>query len=193
MFTFRGDDHTYWLDDVRLTGVTESLARVGVLDATHYDDTGTHRGRDVHEWCKHFARKGDDLPPPRALRGYCRAFERMCAEARPTFHAVEDPLHNPSLQLAGTTDAVLAFAAPGYPTGLGIGDWKTGAPEDWHQFQLALYAIMAEAAHGPITWGVDIYLQDTGKWRPKFVQIDARLRRQAHAFLSSAQWLIAHR
>lgn len=115
-FSFRKEDHSYWLGDKRVPGVSEILSQqlggAGTLqDFSMIDPAVLQRkieiGRAVHllaEWYD----LGEDIDPDSidpACAGYFNGWRRFCAEMRPQFDlaAIEQPVYSP-LGFAGTPD-----------------------------------------------------------------------------------------
>lgn len=136
-FRFDYHDHTYWVGDRRVPGVSEMLQKTGWIDPTHYNEEGRRRGSAVHEFTSAYDLNSldvDRLVSP--YRGFVLGHVEVVKQLRPTWLAVEEPVVHPGFLFGCRPDRVMkAFKA------VGLMDQKTGGPEKWHQIQLALQAI----------------------------------------------------
>jgi hypothetical protein len=148
-FTFRPDDHTYWLGNEQVLGCTECLKEVGILDDTWYDDRGTERGTVVHRYSAAVDRKApkkiiNQVAKPLYTNewgGYAASWQIFVKAWVESWLMIETPLLDGQRRIAGSPDRVAIIRAPGVRH-IGIPDLKTGDVEPWHRFQASIYILL---------------------------------------------------
>lgn len=136
---FRPSDHTYWCDARRLLSATEMLRMVGYIDPTWFTDAAREFGSHVHQAIAlALADDLDWLSLDAAQRLRVEQALRFLAEREVEIDAVEQPLFDEVLGIAGTPDVVGSWMTPRGRRHVVI-DWKTGDPQAWHPLQLAIY------------------------------------------------------
>ncbi len=168
-FRFDPSDHSYYLGDRRLIGVSEAIQTAGLKDFSRIDPTvlerAQQRGTAVHAAC-HFLDEGDldwaTVSPE--IEPYVRAWERFKKETGVELLGIEKPLFHATLGYAGTPDRVVNL----YPH-KGIIDLKTYAPDAVTGIQLAGYSYLEfgpqPTLDAPKRWG--LWLKDDGKYSLK--------------------------
>jgi hypothetical protein len=124
-FRFDPSDHSYYLGDRRLIGVSEAIQTAGLKDFSRIDPTvlerAEQRGTAVHAAC-HYLDDGDlnwaTVSPE--IEPYVRAWERFKKETGVELLEIEKPRYHATLGFAGTPDSVVNL----YPH-KGIIDLKT--------------------------------------------------------------------
>lgn len=157
--------HRYWLDGRELDGCTTTLGSVGLIDRSRYTDEARERGSYVHDII-HADRDGD-LAEERvdpSLFGYLLAARAYIRESGVDVIAFERPLADPVRGIAGKPDIIGGTASQRCT----IIDWKTGAHERWHGYQLAWYEHLARVNGlvGGLVDRVAVYLRDDGTYQP---------------------------
>jgi hypothetical protein len=165
-FRFDPSDHSYYLGDRRLIGVSEAIQTAGLKDFSRIDPTvlerAEQRGTAVHAAC-HYLDDGDlnwaTVSPE--IEPYVRAWERFKKETGVELLGIEKPLFHATLGFAGTPDRVVNL----YPH-KGIIDLKTYAPDAVTGIQLAGYSYLELGQQSPLDapkrWG--LWLKDDGKY-----------------------------
>ena len=188
-------EHTFTKNGVTYKdrSVTQVLKRVGRIDDRWYDDWCRDRGTFVHQALQHYMEAGfgpgglwlDQLDP--AITGYVQAGINFLGETGFEPWVVEQPFVDEDLGFCGVPDVfgtwredtswfreVIAtlMRALGLRNSWTLIDWKTGAPEDWHDWQHAAYGLAAQ--RNPETFiqkptiQMTIKLNSDGTWRHKF-------------------------
>jgi hypothetical protein len=150
-FRFDPSDHSYYLGDRRLIGVSEAIQTAGLKDFSRIDPTvlerAEQRGTAVHAAC-HYLDDGDlnwaTVSPE--IEPYVRAWERFKKETGVELLGIEKPLFHATLGFAGTPDRVVNL----YPH-KGIIDLKTYAPDAVTGIQLAGYSYL-ELGQQSLRW-----------------------------------------
>ena len=156
---FDAQTHSYFIDGAPVPSVTQLLKAAGKINGQHYTQGSRDRGTDVHRLTQRHDAGELVFPPSNYLRSYRLACDVMSA----TWELIERPLASPTLGFAGTIDRVgLVFGARA------IVEIKTGACEDWHRLQTALYALLFDE---PAIDRYALYLKPTGT-QAKLVQHD---------------------
>lgn len=165
-FRFDPSDHSYYLGDRRLIGVSEAIQTAGLKDFSRIDPTvlerAQQRGTAVHSACQYLD-EGDldwaTVSPE--IEPYVRAWERFKKETGVELLGIEKPLFHATLGFAGTPDRVVNL----YPH-KGIIDLKTYAPDAVTGIQLAGYSYLEFGPQptwdAPKRWG--LWLKDDGKY-----------------------------
>jgi hypothetical protein len=165
-FRFDPSDHSYYLGDRRLIGVSEAIQTAGLKDFSRIDPTvlerAQQRGTAVHSACQYLD-EGDldwaTVSPE--IEPYVRAWERFKKETGVELLGIEKPLFHATLGFAGTPDRVVNL----YPH-KGIIDLKTYAPDAVTGIQLAGYSYLELGQQSPLDapkrWG--LWLKDDGRY-----------------------------
>ena len=155
--TFDEQSHTYTIGDRRLPSVTEIIKSAGLMDIRFFDDYTRTRGQFVHSACE-LLDLGilDEDALDQALIQYVVAYKLFLSEARPIWTAIEEPLFDDAIGVAGKPDRLSAD---------GVTDIKAGQPQPWHGIQLALYAMLAKKPITTIRRG--LYLRGDGTYKVK--------------------------
>lgn len=165
-FRFDPLDHSYWLGENRLIGVTEAMQAAGLTDFSRVDpqvlEHARQRGTAVHAAC-HYLDDGDlnwaTVSPE--IEPYVRAWERFKADTGVVIVECEKPRYHATLGFAGTPDRVVVLNCA-----KGTIDLKTYKPDAVTGVQLAGYSFLAfgpqRAYDTPKRWGIE--LKDDGKY-----------------------------
>ena len=106
-FVFRPDDHTYWLNDKQLPGVTSTLKPLTdydtipkkILDAAAERGKRVHLATELHDYgTLDYGTISDEIWP------YLNAYMKFLADKRPTIVGIEQQVYHPTLMYAGTYD-----------------------------------------------------------------------------------------
>lgn len=142
-FAYRDADHTYWLDNRRIGGVTEIITACGLINDQHFTEEARIRGRNVHRAIRYLLE--DDLDEDslsdeiKLYVGQFVAFRKIFP-FMPYLDLIEKPQYHPISLYGGTPDL------PCYnDTGDILMDIKACAPKSWHGIQLYAYADMLVA------------------------------------------------
>jgi hypothetical protein len=120
---------------VDLPHVTDLLKDAGLIDVRWLTQYARDRGTAVHLAASLLVR--DDLDEESVTEDvnvYLRGFRRFLRDVKPEIIGTEIPVENKELGYCGTTDLLLRIHGR-----KGALDEKCGAPECWHQLQLAGY------------------------------------------------------
>lgn len=138
--------------------VTELLKDVGLIDSTFFNHYAAQRGTAVHSACHYLDENdldrstvSDEIAP------YLEGYEKFKKESGMTFDIIEKPLYSSVYRLKGRPDRVNTKPAI-------VLDLKTGIPQEWHKWQLALYHILAFPA-SVIGKRFGLYLNNNGGYR----------------------------
>ena len=150
-FSFRSEDHTYWLAGVRLPSVTEILRACGLV--FQGQESYLWRGRVIHRCCELLARGLLDWRSvdPRILP-WVQSYDKFLQHQKWIAHAVEFSSYSKSYFFAGTWDA-------DFQDGWLI-DLKSGGAAKWHKLQIGGYWHL-NGEHRKTRCGT-LYLQDDG-------------------------------
>jgi hypothetical protein len=133
-FLYEPKSHRYFLDGVRIPGITSVLTRAGILDTRWYTEEGCRRGTAVH-MALQFAAEGDLNPASvhPSLVPYLDAFERFRVETgwEPT-ERPELAVYSETLRYATQIDGIGTMRGE-----LWVLNWKTGAKQPWWAVQSA--------------------------------------------------------
>lgn len=143
-FRFDANDHTYWLGDVRLIGVSEAIQAAGLksFDGIRPEtlERARLRGIAVHAAC-HYLDDGDlnwkTVSPE--IEPFVRGWERFKADTGFVADEIEAPIFDPTRGVAGTPDRIGRF--PGSHV-RAVVDIKTYAPDDVTGVQTAAYGLI---------------------------------------------------
>lgn len=165
-FRFVKEDHSYWVGETRLIGVSEAIQAAGLKDFSKIDpavlERARQRGTAVHAAC-HYLDEGDldwaTVSPE--IEPYVRAWERFKADTSVEIMYIEQSRINAPLLLGGTPDRVVIMNGS-----RGIIDLKTYKPDRVAGVQLAAYSYLEfgpqPAIAGAKRWG--LWLKDNGKY-----------------------------
>lgn len=140
-FRFDPADHSYYLGDKRLIGVSEAIQAAGLKDFSRIEtdvlEHARQRGTAVHAAC-HFFDQGDlDWDSvSEEIKPYVLAWERFSLDFPLEWSEVEKPLYHATHGLAGTPDRVTD------KPGRTITDIKTYRPDAVTGVQLAAYSLL---------------------------------------------------
>lgn len=161
-FTFREEDHTYWLDNVCLPSVTQILHDLGLVNGTYFTPEHADRGTRVHRATEFFDETGTDDPElDTDIAGYLEGWKKFRDETGFTPEHIEVPFYSRS-GFAGTIDRIGRTHAVN-PVLLDI---KSGAPANWHRFQLSAYALLTREYLNVSVWELwAVHLSRDGKYK----------------------------
>ena len=137
--------------------VSEILRSCGLTDLTWCTQEALDRGRAVHLACE-LDDKGDldESSVDPVVMPYLVGWRKFRKELEPQILSVEEEVEHPHYGYKGRLDRRIILGARE-----GIGDLKSGPPQDHHALQIALYAMCFDR---PLArWG--IYLSDEGKYK----------------------------
>jgi hypothetical protein len=140
------DDHRYFYGAVEVPGVTNILAKAGLVDfdAPWFTEEARRRGTDLHAWCRRVndgTIDWDGIPEDMLaeVEGYANWKDTAGFEVL----GCEEPLYHPTRKYAGTYDTRGRIAdAPSV-----LIDLKRGVAVPAVGVQLAGYAFLLEAEH----------------------------------------------
>ncbi len=162
MFTFRGEDHSYWLDGRELESVTEILSLSGIADYRFSNADAMARGSYVHTATEMIDRGTLDWEIlDDTLRPYCEAYQRFIEDKRPEILLSEKPMYHAAYLYAGKPDRV--FLMDGVTS---LADMKTGVPNRATQIQVAAYREMVRVSEDiHCAKCFSLHLRDDGTYR----------------------------
>ena len=159
--------HIYTLAGARVPGVTRILRARNLIDDTWFTEEACARGKAVHEAIHLLAENDLDLASvdPR-IDGYLDAHRKFVFETELTIFASEIGMGSRA-GFAGTAD-MLAWMG-GVMT---LIDIKSGAPDRWHELQLAAYSMLIKENAAALGLSVEdlprdfmtVQLKDDGKY-----------------------------
>lgn len=182
MFTFRKEDHSYWLSDRRLDGVTETLTAAGMIDGSFFTEESCVRGAYVHRATEMVDKGSLDwgaLDP--VLLPYCLAYKKFVEDIRPEILLSEKPMYHANYLFAGTPDRAMRINGR-----TAIIDFSTGSPPPAKRIQVAAYrelVLVSEyifASHGYTLW-----LKNDGDYRLSLPIGLKEMRRDYQIFLAA--------
>lgn len=165
-FRFDPSDHSYYLGDRRLIGVSEAIQAAGLKDFSRIEpavlELARQRGTAVHAAC-HYLDDGDlnwaTVSPE--IEPYVLAWERFKADTGLIITHMEHPRYHATLGFAGTPDRLVTLGGHN-----GTLDLKTYKPDDVVGVQLAAYSLLAfgpqQVYETPKRWGIE--LKEDGKY-----------------------------
>jgi hypothetical protein len=164
--TFDPENHGYAIDGRPVPGIHEIGEALGLIpESKHMPDEARRRGQYVHEAIEldlHDNLKETSCP---ALLGYVRAARKFLADHKIQVmkDGVEVLVGNPGLAYATQVD-FLGVQSMEKDETLDInGNWKTGAPEAFHDLQAAAERLCLP---GGVWYSVNVYLQPDGNYTP---------------------------
>lgn len=136
---FREEDHSYWVEGVRLPSVTTVLREMGFIDTQYFTEEGRMRGTLVHQLTElsDLGTLDEESVDPR-FEGYLYAWREFSKKEGFIWTEIEKRNYHPTLRFAGTPDRV-GICRRGIETTIDI---KTGPPAEWHSYQLGGYLAM---------------------------------------------------
>jgi hypothetical protein len=149
--------HEY--DGGRLPSVTQILDEVGLLRKDFYTIEGRERGRAVHLACQFYDEGDLDLESVDGeINGYLAAYIKWRKETGTKPDWIEIPIggHHKNFAYAGTPDRIMTTRPRS------LVDLKTGAFQEWHRIQTALYVNLLEDPWSYSRFG--LYLKATGDY-----------------------------
>ena len=158
-FEYRDEDHTYWLNGIRIPGTTEIIKSADLIDDTNFTPESRDRGTRIHRAILYWLQK--DLNERSVCESdlrYLDAFKRFVAETgfKASVKECEQPRYHPVYLFGGTIDIVGKLS--GHYV---LIDIKTGFPQPWHGLQLAAYLLLVHVP--PERYG--LYLRSDGTYR----------------------------
>lgn len=160
----REEDHTYWLGDEQIPGVTTVISEVGLVNYEWSSQFAMDRGSEVHK-AIHYYLEGDlDIETLHPMyRGYLDAALRAIDALGVDVVAVEQKVFHPIYRYAGTAD-LIATRGVGE---LYIIDWKTAFnPPKATALQVHAYAeAWKETTRTPVHHRISVGLHQEGKFR----------------------------
>ena len=183
--TFNESDHSYWIGDRRLPGVTETISRLA--PHRNVDEWYLQRGAAVHAAVA-LALK-DELDPESVderITGRINSVLKFLSDTGLTPTFLEKPLVSTRYQFAGTLDYF-----GNTPDGKRVlADWK-GSLAPQVEPQMGAYALLLEESGHTCDMAVAVETHDDGKYRCRW--FDKRAVRAASqtflAFLTTKNWL----
>lgn len=161
-FRFNEADHSYWLGDRRLDGVTEILTASGIADYRWSNGDAMIRGTYVHAATVMIDRgtlNWETLDP--ALLPYCNAYVSFLEDKRPTILLSEKPMYHPDHLFAGRPDRVMEMDGD-----IILPDLKSGAPNRATVIQTSTYRELVETSEGiKCRKCFSLHLKNTGKYQ----------------------------
>lgn len=186
---FNADDHSYWIGDRRLPGVTETISRL----APHRDvgEWYLQRGSAVHAAVA-LALK-DELDPESVderISGRIDAVLKFLSDTGMTPTFLEKPLVSTKYQFAGTLD-YFGKDPVGKRT---LADWK-GSLSPHVEPQMGAYSLLLSESGETCDQAVAVETHDDGTYRCRwFDKRDIRIAQQTFlAFLTASNWLEANK
>lgn len=178
--------HEYFLDGVRIPGVTEILQDAGLsnLDGVNQDilERAAEFGKAVHKTIELYC-KGtldiESLDP--ALVPYLAAWKAFAEDFGYIHHKTEFQGHSPKYRFAFTIDQLGEIAKTKTP-GLTLADIKTGQPYPSHKYQMGGYSLGAGKEYKNI---ILIYLDPSYQPRGYKVFFATNNKREQCIFLSA--------
>lgn len=152
---FDEKQHRYTFDGRPLVGVTEALTGCGLIDKRWFDEYSATRGQYVHKACALLdSDQLDESTVDPAIAGYLEAYEKFLGHFEPQWTEIEKPHYCEIFGFAGTPDRASIDM---------VLDIKTGAPADWHGYQLAAYNLLLRRHNRSKRMG--LYLHEDGTYR----------------------------
>jgi len=159
MVEFDSKLHKYTEDGKDYPSVTQILKDCGLIDVSWYTEDSALKGTYIHD----VLREIDEGALPLMLdisediAGYIDAYLRFKKENDYRIEAIEKPLINKTLELAGTPDRIATLNRKAC-----IIDIKTGGKERWHGVQLSGYLMLIDSGDYEL---FGLYLSKDGKYR----------------------------
>ena len=162
MFSFREEDHTYWLSGLRLESVTEILEGSRIADYRFSNEEAMTRGSFVHTATEFIDRGSLDWSAlDDTLRPYCEAYQRFIEDKRPEILLSEKAMYHPTLLFAGTPDRVMRM-----DDSIILPDLKSGAPSRATAVQVSAYRELVSVSEGITCRKLfSLHLKNNGKYQ----------------------------
>ena len=139
-FFFRPEDHSYWLGERRLPGVTEIIDYFGFIPEFSKDEERAEEGQVIHEAAKYlFQKRLDWKSVDSAVLGYLVSLDLWLKATGFLAEECEQALYHLVLLFAGTVDCKGRLPN----NSRWIIDIKSGAAARWHKWQTAGYRILS--------------------------------------------------
>ncbi len=185
IFRFAEEDHSYWLGELRMESVTETLVDAGMIDRRFFTEESRTRGKYVHTAAEMIDRGTLDWDAlDDTLRPRCEAYAKFCRDANPEILLTETPMHHPVYFYAGTPDRIVKING----TRMLI-DLKTGVPVPATALQLAAYKELIRAnGTGFCSKCSALYLRDDGSYKLHEYPDHARNLQIFLSALTVARW-----
>lgn len=160
MIHFDPATHTYSLDGVRYSSVTEIIRAAGMMgDTSHFDDYSADRGTKVHETIRlYHDGKLDPVNVDPVIEPYLDAWIAFLTESKFFPGYIEKILYDPIIKVAGRADMIGPYEGKA-----AILDIKTGQPNPATAIQLAGYEYLLDSPCRRIA----VYLKADGKYSLK--------------------------
>lgn len=137
---FNSDRHEYSDNGIIIQSVTQLLKAAGIIDDRFFSAEARDRGSAVHELCERYANgeRYDNIGRELASLEYVNAFASWQHDSKAYALRTESIIHGEhnGKRYAGRCDGL--FEIRGQRV---LVDFKTGAPVEWHSYQLAAYAL----------------------------------------------------
>lgn len=161
VFTFDAQAHVYYLDGVRIPGVTTILKEAGLVPNYGGFGQAQHRGLHVHSACEFLDLNDLDWSSVYPeYQDYVRAYQRFLEESGFKPELIEFQGFHPGYRFAGTLDRVGQMNGERW-----VLDIKTGGAAEWHHLQTAGYQLLREE------WSEyrrgSVYLNENGSYNFK--------------------------
>lgn len=135
---FNAADHSYWLGDQRLWGISEVLEAAGLISSFCKNEESARFGTIVHIACQ-LDDEGDLVEESvhSRVRPYLEAWRKFKTDSAYEWAEIERRRFHPDLGIAGTPDRIgRAFNRPA------IVDIKSGSPQPSWSWQLGGYSLL---------------------------------------------------
>lgn len=156
---FDPEEHSYWLGETRIPGVSEILQDLGVIDTRFYKPEHAQRGRAIHAAIAEWEREKQvnaDYPE------YVAAWINFCEAESFEPKTIEIPIYHQVFMYGGTPDSIGMVR-----DGTIVVDIKTGQPERWHELQLVAYGDMVGVDLKGSPGLMCVYLKKDGSYKVK--------------------------
>ena len=158
MFYYDSENHQYFLNDVRLSGITEVMHHGGLSDYSMVDDYYMHRGNIVHKILEcELNNELDTKSIDPELQGYYDSFLQCYCNVVDWDNVIiiEEPIYHPTLKYATKSDCYV-------PTSKSVINWKTGSKRESDRIQIAAEMEIQTANDNLCVEGLLIYLDKKG-------------------------------
>lgn len=158
-------DHKYYHGERRLVSVSEVLDDSGLRDVSYYKSTNLVLGEMVHRMMALYElnRLNEDTLDPE-LRPYLDSWKKVEAVIPFICDDTEVMLSDLIHGFAGRPDWIGARCyLEDHDSCHCVIDWKTGAKQRWHDYQLAAYSQLVYGLAGAWPLRIAVYLQSDGR------------------------------
>ena len=150
-FRFDPAVHRYTYGGRVVPSVTTLIRRGGWIEPgteKYFTEESRWRGTAVHKACLDIDLGCFDfhIPTDERLAGYIESYLKWRHLTQPRWNVMEETKFSKRYRFCGIPDRV-GYDRRGMPL---IVDFKTGGPQKWHRYQLALYDILCD----DIPWGM---------------------------------------